>query len=98
MPRKVRFEARSLDELRDFLSDAEVDLGCRPYARRRGDRYSVIGIADDGEVGRLNARAASNVRIEALEELPPPEARSSDVSATNRFLRGAIPRGLARKE
>jgi hypothetical protein len=55
VPKKIRIDAASLGELRAFLSDADVDLGCRPFARRFGDRFSVVGIADDADMARLRA-------------------------------------------
>jgi hypothetical protein len=98
MPKKIRIDAADLDQLRNFLAGAEVDLGCRPFARRREERFSVIAIAEDAAIQRLNARAAAGVRIEVLEELPPPETRLRMVRPRNRFLRGDIPRGFGVKE
>jgi hypothetical protein len=97
VPKKIRIDAASLGELRAFLSDGDVDLGCRPFARKLGERFSVVGVADDADIARLSARVVGGVRIEVLEELPPPEARLRMVQPRNRFLRGDVPRGLGRK-
>lgn len=104
MPKKIRIDATSLGQLRDMLSGVDVDLGCRPVATKKDDRYSVIAIAEDADIGRLeariapDARAAGDIRIEVLEELPPPEVHLRMVQQQNRYLRGEIPRGLGRKE
>ena len=98
MTRKVRVSAERLPELRDFLSGADVDMGCRPVAVKRGDRFATTVISSDEELDRLSARRSSSVRIEVLEEVPPPESRLRMVRAGNRFAGGQIPRGLGVKE
>lgn len=105
MPRKkIRVEAPSVEHLRDFLSGADVDLGCRPFAKRAADRFSVTAVAEDADIGRMNSRIASDarmtgsVRIEVLEDVPEPEARLRMIQPRNRYLRGEIPTGLGAKE
>jgi len=98
MTRKVRVSAERLPELRDFLSGADVDMGCRPVAVKRGDRFATTVISGDEELARLSARRSSSVRIEVLGEIPPPETRMRMVRAGNRFAGGQIPRGLGVKE
>jgi hypothetical protein len=39
MPKKLRISAENVQRLRGFLNEADLDLGCRPYARER-DRVS----------------------------------------------------------
>ena len=46
MTKKARISAESLPELRDFLASAEVDMGCRPVAVKRGDRYTTTVISE----------------------------------------------------
>ncbi len=102
MPKKVSIEAPSLNQLRGFLADTDVDLGCRPFARKSGDRFSVTGIAEDEQIGRLSARSAArgadDVRVEVLEELPSAEDRLRMVRSGRAARRGGLPRGLGRKE
>lgn len=98
MTRKARVSAESLPELRDFLAEADVDMGCRPVAVRRGDRFATTVISSDDELDRLSARRSSSVRIELLEEVAPPETRLRLVRSGNRFAGGQVPRGLGVKE
>ena len=69
MTKKVRVSAETLPELRDFLIGAKVDMGCRPVAVKRGDRFATTVISGDDELDRLSARRAGSVRIEVLEEV-----------------------------
>ena len=56
MTKKVRVSAETLPELRDFLSGAKVDMGCRPVAVKRGDRFATTVVSGDDELDRLSAR------------------------------------------
>ena len=98
MTKKVRVSAETLPELRDFLAGAQVDMGCRPVAVKRGDRFATTVISGDEELDRLSARRAGSVRIEVLEEMRSPAARLRMMRAGNRFAGGQVPRGLGVKE
>ncbi|MER9300741.1 hypothetical protein NKI38_30370 [Mesorhizobium sp. M0621] len=98
MQRKLKISAESKAALRQFLAESEVDLGCRPVARREGDHTSTIGIADEAQIARLVARAATGISIEVLEAVPDASSRLGLVSSGNRFLSGELPRGPGRKE
>jgi len=98
MPKKLRIDAPSLEELRDFLSVTELDMGCRPFARKRNERFAVDVVAEDADLGRLTARIASDIRIEVLEDLPPPQAKLRMTQPGNRYLHGQLPTGLGKKE
>jgi hypothetical protein len=98
MTKKVRVSAGSLPELRDFLAGAEVDMGCRPVAVKRGDRFATTVVSGEEELDRLSRHRAAGIRIEVLEEVPPPEARLRMVRSGNRFAGGRVPRGLGVKE
>ena len=98
MPKKLRVSADTLPELRDFLADADVDMGCRPVATKHGNRYATVVVSEDDELNRMTARRAGGIRIEVLEEVPEPAARLRMVRSGNRFLHGDIPRGLGKKE
>jgi len=98
MKRKVKISAESKQALRQFLANTEVDLGCRPVARRESGKISAVAVIDDVEIARLDVRAASGISIEVLETIPPAESRKALVSPGNRFLAGERPRGLGVKE
>ena len=98
MTKKVRVSAETLPELRDFLTGAQVDMGCRPVAVKRGDRFATTVVSGDDELDRLSARRAGSVRIEVLEEVRSPAARLRMMRAGNRFAGGQVPHGLGVKE
>jgi hypothetical protein len=98
MTKKVRVSAENLPELRDFLAGADVDMGCRPVAVKRGDRFATTVISGEEELDRLSRRRSRGVRIEVLEEVAPPAARLRMVRSGNRFAGGEVPRGLGVKE
>ena len=98
MPKKLRVSAQTLPELRDFLAEADVDMGCRPVAVKEGDRYLTTVVSNDEELNRMNARRSGGIRIEVVEEMPEPATRLRMLRLDNRFLGGDVPRGLGRKE
>ena len=98
MARKARISAESLVELRNFLAGADVDFGCRPVAVKRGDRFATTVVSSEEELDQLSRRRSAGVRIEVLEEIPPPASRLGMVRPGNRFAGGQVPRGLAVKE
>jgi hypothetical protein len=98
MQRKIKISAESKAALRHFLADNQVDLGCRPVARREGDRTSTVGVVDDAQVGGLMARASIGVAIEVLDVIPDARSRAGLVASGNRFVSGELPRGLGTKE
>jgi len=98
MTKKVRISAESLPQLRDFLAIADVDMGCRPVALKRGDRFATTVLSTDQELERLSRRRAGGIQIDVLEEIAPPESRLRMVRSGNRFAGGQVPRGLGVKE
>lgn len=97
MAKKLRLSAETIPELRDFLAGAVVDMGCRPVALRRGDRYATTVIAEDAETARLSRARAGSVRVEVIEEVRP-AARLRMMPTGDRFAGGAIPHGFGVKE
>ena len=102
MDKKLNIKAPDLPSLRTFLAGADLDFGCRPVARKQGDRYVTTAIANDDQLARLNAHRSAtrmqSVEIEVVEELPDPKTKLRFVSrAAGRFA-GGLPRGLGRKE
>lgn len=98
MPKKVRVSAETLPELRDFLSGANVDMGCRPVAVKHGDRYATTVVTDDEELNRMTARRLGGVSIEVLEDMPSPSTRLRMLRSGIRYLHGTVPQGLGVKE
>jgi hypothetical protein len=103
MDKKLKIKAPDLPALRSFLAGADLDFGCRPFARKEGGAYVTIAIATDDQLGRLNARRsatpAQSVEIEVVEEMPDPKTKLRLVQrAGSRFSGGGLPHGLGRKE
>lgn len=98
MPKKLRITADTLSALRAFLSDANVDMGCRPRAVKRGEGFATLVVSDDDELDRLNARRTGGVIVEVLEDMPSPQSRLRALRPGNRFLGGSVPKGLGIKE
>jgi subtilisin family serine protease len=100
---RYQLSAKSLDELRELLKGARLDLGCRAIARQDGDEFHVDAYATEEEVAGLQARTArraSSVRIERRQNITAEgRERMHEVSRSNRFsaARG-LPQGLGVKE
>ena len=95
---KLRVRADTLSDMRDFLADADVDIGCTPLVVSVGDRYSITVISDQREYNRLVTQRSGNVDIDVLEDVTAPTAALRMVASGNRFQGGGTPRGLGTKE
>lgn len=88
-------------QLREFLETSGAESACRPVARRTADGLETVAVltGEQLEVARAT-RSADQVQIEVLEDLTAQQpARRGEVGDGNRFAaRGAVPRGLGRKE
>jgi hypothetical protein len=102
MDKKLKIKAPDLPALRNFLAGADVDFGCRPHARREGEKYATVVIANDDQLGRLDARRAATradaVEIEVIGELPDAKKGLIPAGRTASRFAGGPPRGLGRKE
>jgi hypothetical protein len=93
--------APTAEDLRAFIDEVQPDIGCRPVARRSGDG---LGIDLYLQRSRLDAargaRSAGAVTIEEVEDVTANwQSRRQEVGRGDRFAaRGAVPRGLGRKE
>jgi hypothetical protein len=93
--------APTADDLRAFVDEVQPDVGCRPVVRRSGDG---LGIDLYLQRSRLDAargaRSAGAVTIEEVEDVTANwQSRRQEVGRGDRFAaRGAVPRGLGRKE
>jgi hypothetical protein len=89
------------EDLRAFVDEVQPDVGCRPVVRRSGDG---LGIDVYMPRSRLDAargaRTAGAVTIDAVEDVTSNwQSRRREVGRGDRFAaRGAVPRGLGRKE
>ena len=98
MTKKLRIAADSVERLRSFLTEADLDLGCRPFAREREGRYEAVVLSSEAEFGRLAERRSAGIEIEDLGDLPDPASRIRMARSGNRFSSGEVPRGLGIKE
>jgi hypothetical protein len=97
---RIKLQAKSIEELRSFLSGANFDLGCRPVVRQQGDEYVVEIYASMPQVERVrNQRLRSGVTMTVIENASEVgRARQAEVRRSNRFATGQAPRGLGIKE
>jgi hypothetical protein len=99
----VEIAAGSLADLKDFTDQMQPDdLGCRPVARRRGEKFVVTAYLPEAQLeAARGSRAASNVSLEVVENVTEAgRQRQQEVGEGDRFAtRGdVVPRGLGRKE
>jgi hypothetical protein len=98
---RVHVVAPTADDLRTFVDEVQPDVGCRPVVRRSGNG---LGIDLYLQRSRLDAargvRSAGAVTIEEVEDVTANwQSRRQEVGQGDRFAtRGAVPRGLGRKE
>ena len=95
--------ATDLDQLRTFLSEMgdDVDLGCRPVARRHEQGYAVQILVPRSRVDvARSSTSAAGVTLSVIENATEvARARQAEIPPGNRFeQRGETPRGLGIKE
>lgn len=98
---RVRVIAATLSSLRAFIEDTQPDLGCRPAARRTDTGFVTdIYLPESRLSAARSSRLAVNVDLTVVENTTEVGlARQAEVGRGNRFAaRGALPRGLGRKE
>jgi len=97
---RIELRAKSVEELRALLDDADVDLGCRPSVRKVGEDYVVEVYSPLPTVDRLRtARAAPGVAMNVIENASEVgRVRQAEVGSGNRFAARIAPRGLGIKE
>jgi len=97
---RIELRAKSIEELRSLLDNADVDLGCRPSVRKVGDDYVVEVYSPLPTVERLrSARSAAGVTMTVVENASEVgRARQAEVGSGNRFAARIAPRGLGIKE
>lgn len=95
---RLRVTTNTLSEMRRFLADADIDMGCTPIAEKMGDRYAVTALSDQQEYDRLANKCPDGIEVHALEEVTVPPAPLGMKLSSNRFQTGRIPSGLGLKE
>ncbi|WP_157158668.1 hypothetical protein [Bradyrhizobium sp. WSM1253] len=97
---RIELRAKSIEQLRSFLDGADVDLGCRPVARKVGGEYVAEIYAPLPTVERLRStRSAAGITIKVVENASEVgRARQAEVGSGNRFAARITPRGLGIKE
>ncbi len=95
--RRYRVTAPDADALRSFIAESGADVSCRPVAVRT-DRGLVAQVLLAG--ARLDTPRTGGVQVEEVEDVTATQqAARADVPPGDRFAsRGAVPRGLGRKE
>lgn len=98
----VEVTAGSLADLKAFTDEIQPDdLGCRPVVRRRGTEFVLDAYLPEAQLDTARgSRAAGGVSLEVVENVTEVGLRrQQEVGEGNRFAaRGAVPRGLGRKE
>lgn len=97
---RIELRAKSIEELRSLLDGVDVDLGCRPVARKVGGEYVVEIYASLPAIERLRSgRGAPGITITVIENASEVgRARQAEVGSGNRFAARIAPRGLGIKE
>lgn len=94
-----RLSGPDADRLREFLDDTRAESACRPVARRTEEGVETVVLLTGEQVDAARS-SRSAVTVEVLEDLAEQSAeRRGQVGEGNRYAtRGAVPRGLGRKE
>jgi hypothetical protein len=97
---RIKVQARTVEELREFLDGSNLDFACRPVARQEAGGLTVDVYATLPQVERLrSARQITGVTLDVIENASEiGRARQSEVGSGNRFGGSRIPRGLGIKE
>jgi hypothetical protein len=97
---RIELRAQTVEELRSFLDGSELDLGCRPAARRQSGELVVEAYATMPQLdGLRTSRSASGVVLNVVENATQTgRARQAEVGSRNRFSARQAPSGLGIKE
>jgi hypothetical protein len=97
---RIRLTAASPEALRAFADETGADLGCRPIARRTAEGFQIDAYLPEDAVRSAQTRGIADVAVEWIENSSEiSRQRQEEVARGNRYAaRGAVPRGLGRKE
>ena len=95
---RYRVTAADADTLRAFIDESGADVSCRPVAVRTDRGLVAQVLLTRSQLGAT--RGVVRVQVEELEDVTAgQQAARGDVATGDRFAsRGAVPRGLGRKE
>ncbi len=96
-----QIEAASMEELRAFTDETQPDLGCRAIARRTETGYVIDAYLPESRLeATRGVRSAVGITLKVIENTTEVgRERQKQVGKGNRYaVRGAIPRGLGKKE
>lgn len=97
---RIKLRARTIEELRSYLTGTDFDFGCRPVVRREGGELVVEVYATMPQIERLRStRSATGVSLSVVENATEVgRARQSEVGSGNRFAARRALKGLGIKE
>lgn len=98
---RIEIEGKSLDDIRAFTDEIQPDLGCRPVALQKDNRFVITAYVPEAKLEEArSSRSAYQVRIHVVENATKVgRKRMLEVGTGNRFAtRDAVPQGLGRKE
>lgn len=98
---RCRVAGADADALRRFIDDSGADPSCRAVAVRTGTGLEAQLLLTRTQLRAARAtRSAADIEIEEVEDVTATQrAARADLSRGTRYAqRGAVPRGLGRKE
>ena len=98
---QIEIEADSLDDLRAFVEENPLDLGCVPVARPVGRRFVAHAFVPETRLADARrSRSGSRVEVRVIADATEVgRQRQQEVGTGNRFAnRSELPTGLGRKE
>jgi hypothetical protein len=96
---RIELRAASINELRSFIDGANLDLGCRPAARREGADFVVEAYAAEEHVNALRALRPLSVAVTIIENATQAaRATQADLRAQFTLVPGQVPKGFGIKE
>ena len=96
-----QIEAASMEELRAFTDETQPDLGCRAIPRRTETGYVIDAYLPESRLeAARGVRSAGGITLNVIENATEVgRERQKEVGKGNRYAaRGAVPRGLGKKE
>ena len=98
MPRHTRFNSTDITLLRDHLSTADIDFGCRPLVQVVDTTFYIDAIVDESQLTLLAEALPNGILLEDRGEVESKSARIGRVSTSNRFISGDSVNGFGLKE
>jgi hypothetical protein len=81
------------------LNGLELDNECMPIRQRKDGKIELKAFAPARTITKLRAMKAQGVSVRAQAlQIPPEGTLDKLVSSTNRYAKGAIPRGVGKRK